>query len=233
MKKLILLIITIIFFNCKTENKSQVDYANSLSNCLTIESVIPSKTISVNGVTDSTIVDGANFGIGSMGINEVETSSQTITLEKVKDTAYDIPLTITSIDKKVPTGIWSIPKQEDNEDPLKKDLGKVSKPGVNDKQFIEALTGVSISLDKLPVAEHTKAIDRKDLMTHEHRVLDSIKWDSTLNWNATNQVVESDIASALSTKAAVEGRTRVLSLFNIKEEVDLTRFKTEDYLFTS
>jgi hypothetical protein len=35
MKKLTLLIITIIFFNCKTENKSQVDYANSLSNCLT------------------------------------------------------------------------------------------------------------------------------------------------------------------------------------------------------
>lgn len=35
MKKLTLLIITIIFFNCKSENKSQVDYANSLSNCLT------------------------------------------------------------------------------------------------------------------------------------------------------------------------------------------------------
>jgi hypothetical protein len=35
MKKLTLLIITILFFNCKTENKSQVDYANSLSNCLT------------------------------------------------------------------------------------------------------------------------------------------------------------------------------------------------------
>ena len=35
MKKLTLLIITIIFFNCKTENQSQVDYADSLSNCLT------------------------------------------------------------------------------------------------------------------------------------------------------------------------------------------------------
>ncbi|SDR94843.1 hypothetical protein SAMN05216503_1485 [Polaribacter sp. KT25b] len=35
MKKLTLLIITIIFFNCKTENQSQVDYADSLSNYLT------------------------------------------------------------------------------------------------------------------------------------------------------------------------------------------------------
>ena len=35
MKKLTLLIITIIFLNCKTENQSQVDYANSLRDCLT------------------------------------------------------------------------------------------------------------------------------------------------------------------------------------------------------
>tara|TARA_R110001592_G_scaffold25316_6_gene96289 strand:- start:430 stop:969 length:540 start_codon:yes stop_codon:yes gene_type:complete len=35
MKKLTLLIISIVFFNCKIENQSQVDYADSLSNCLT------------------------------------------------------------------------------------------------------------------------------------------------------------------------------------------------------
>jgi hypothetical protein len=35
MKKLILLIITITFFNCKTERKSEIDYADSLTNCLT------------------------------------------------------------------------------------------------------------------------------------------------------------------------------------------------------
>jgi|GEM_PF-3104140 hypothetical protein len=193
-----------------TKKTNHLGVVNPKLFALTVDSAIPSNSISVTGEPPFI---GNSFGIGSMGISKIDSAHQTITIKNEKGKAFE--LEIEALHKKVPAGIW----------------GSKLLPGVNDAQHIEALTGVIIHLKKQKNASHTKPVRRRELMTEDYKIFDSF---SRQKFSFPSGMVRNeDVYNLIDAEWAKENRRQLLTTLGVDIEVDLKRFTQRNISFTN
>jgi len=193
-----------------TKKTNHLGVVNPKLFALTVDSAIPSNSISVTGEPPFI---GNSFGIGSMGISKIDSAHQTITIKNENGKAVELELE--ALHKKVPAGIW----------------GSKLLPGVNDAQHIEALTGVVIHLKKQKNASHTKPVDRQELMTKDHTISHSF---SQQEFSFPSGMVRNeDVYNLIDAEWAKENRRQLLTTLGVDIEVDLKRFTQRNISFTN
>jgi len=192
-----------------TNNPNHLGIVNPKKFQLTVESVIPSKYVLVNG-RHVEKEHFTTFGIGPMGIPKVDNASLSV-LIKGPNNSHE-QLKTKPLNKKVPAALW----------------GSKLTPAVNDPSFVEnALMGVVISLEEQPQGQRTQLILREELVGG-----DPLKLINSFAWKAPSLLPNTMEKKNVDPKKESRQRNELLSALALDVEIDLAQFDASDYLFT-
>ena len=165
---------------------------------LVTDSAIPITEAIRGEITDSiteennlstTTVDGisadTNFGIGSMGIETVDSAVHNIQIKRYSNDTEEFSDSVESefqfepILKKMPAALW----------------GSDLNPDVNANRFIDnALSGYKVSPATPPASDHFKAIDRSFVQYESTTISDAFAWEDTSELNTSTSSLQSVLA---------------------------------------